>query len=273
LTWKAGIDYDVTKENLLYATVSTGFKSGGLNNLPADVGLTTYAPEEITAYELGSKNRFVDDRVQVNLSVFRYDYKNYQTFVFYQPTGGPNAGSTLFPTVNSQTATFEGGELSSEFALSTADRVGLSLSYLHNVYKEFVIALPYVPVNDLSGTDVPLSPRLAAVLSYQHVFQLGAAGNLTLGADAHYFDSYIVTGTQGNFADNATYTQPSYTKYNANLSWRTGTWTVSAFGRNLSNKATINTVAGGYPVIDNFFLINAMVDPPRTYGVAVQKDF
>lgn len=273
LTWKAGLDFDVTAQNLLYATVSTGFKSGGLNNLPADVGLTTYAPEEITAYELGSKNRFVDDRVQVNLSVFRYDYKNYQTFVFYQPTGGPNAGSTLFPTVNSQTATFEGGELSSEFALSTADRVGLSLSYLHNVYKEFVIALPYVPVNDLSGTDVPLSPRLAAVLSYQHVFQLGAAGNLTLGADAHYFDSYIVTGTQGNFADNATYTQPSYTKYNANLSWRTGTWTVSAFGRNLSNKATINTVAGGYPVIDNFFLINAMVDPPRTYGVAVQKDF
>ena len=122
---------------------------------------------------------------------------------------------------------------------------------------------------------MPLSPKLAAVLSYQHVFPLGAAGNLTFGADAHYSDSYVVSGNQGNFAGNALYVQPSYTKVNANLSWRSAAsgWSVSAFVRNLANKVTINTVAGGYPVIENIFLINAMIDPPRTFGVAVQKDF
>lgn len=275
LTWKAGLDYDVTSKNLLYATVSTGFKSGGLNNLPADVGVTTYKPEQITAFELGSKNRFAEDRAQVNVSVFRYNYKNYQTFEFYQPAGGPNAGSTLFPTLNSQTATFEGGELSSEFALTSADRIGLGLNYLHNKFDQFVVALPFAPVVDLSGTDVPLSPKLAAVLSYQHIFALGAAGNITVGADAHYSDSYVVSGNQGSFAGDAVYVQPSYTKVNANLTWRSGAsgWSVSTFVRNLANKATINTVAGGYPVVDNIFLINAMIDPPRTFGMAVQKDF
>jgi len=274
-TWKAGADFDVTSKNLLYATVSTGFKSGGLNNLPADVGVTTYAPETVTAFELGSKNRFAEDRAQVNLSLFRYNYKNYQTFEFYQPGSGPNAGSTLFPTLNSQTATFEGGEISTEFVLTSADRLGLSLNYLHNKFDDFVVALPYAPVVDLSGTDVPLSPKLAAVLSYQHVFQLGGAGSLTAGADAHYSDSYVVSGNQGNFANDAVYVQPSYTKVNANLTWRSvgSGWTVSAFVRNLANKATINTVAGGYPALPDFFLINAMIDPPRTFGAWVQKDF
>jgi hypothetical protein len=41
----------------------------------------------------------------------------------------------------------------------------------------------------------------------------------------------------------------------------------------VTNRATINTVAGGYPVVDNLLLINAMVDPPRTMGASIQKDF
>ncbi len=51
---------------MLYLTVSTGSKSGGVNNLPTAVGLSTYEPDTITAYDLGSKNRFLDDRPEVN---------------------------------------------------------------------------------------------------------------------------------------------------------------------------------------------------------------
>lgn len=275
VTWKAGVDYDLTPENLLYATVSTGFKSGGLNNLPAAANLTTYKPETITAYEVGSKNRFDDGRVQVNLSVFRYNYKDYQTMEFYQPTGGSLAGSTLFPTVNSQTATFEGGELQAAFAVTAVDRVTAELDVLHDVFNSFVIALPYSPVVNLSNTDVPLTPRSAVSLAYEHVFELGNAGDLTVAADAHYSDHYLATGNEGPTTASALYTQPSYTKINANLSWhsREGGWTVSAFVRNMTNRATINTVAGGYPTLSNFTLVNAMVDPPRTFGASVQKDF
>jgi iron complex outermembrane receptor protein len=275
LTWKAGLDFDVTPSNLLYATVSTGFKSGGLNNLPAAAGLSTYLPETITAYEIGSKNRFADNRVQLNVSLFHYDYKNYQTFTFYQPTGGPLAGATVFPTVNSQTATFEGGELQGELALSASDRLGISINVLNNSFDRFVIALPFAPVIDLSGKDVPLSPKTAASLSYAHDFALGSAGKLTFAADAHYSARYYATGNQGPTTGNALYTQPAYTKVNANLSWKSveSGWTVSAFVRNLTDKNTINTIAGGYPVLDNFLLINAMIDPPSTFGASVQKDF
>jgi len=275
VTWKAGVDFDVTPENLLYLTVSTGFKSGGINNLPADIGVNTYEPEKITAYEIGSKNRFVDNRLQINLSIFRYDYKNYQTFEFYTPAGGPYLGATFFPTLNSQTATFQGGEVAGEFVLSSADRVSLGVNYLDNKFNRFVVALPFSPTVDLSNTAVPLSPRFTASLSYQHIFKLGNGGDLTAGADAHYSGRYVVSGNQGNTTGAALYFQPSYAKLNANLAWHSasGGWTLAAFVRNLTNRATINTVAGGYPVVDNLLLVNSMVDPPRTMGASIQKDF
>ena len=275
LTWKAGADFDLTADSLLYATVSTGFKSGGLNNLPANIGITTYEPEKITAYEIGSKNRFLENRVQVNLSAFRYDYKNYQTFEFYTPSGGPYLGATFFPTVNSQTATYEGGELAAEVLLSSTDRVRVDVNYLNNRFDTFVVSLPFAPTVDLSGTAVPLSPRFAGAFSYQHVFKLGNTGDLTAGADAHYSGRYVASGNQGNTTGGALYVQPSFAKINANLTWHsaTGGWTVSAFGRNLTSRATINTVAGGYPVVDDLFLVNAQVDPPRTFGASIQKDF
>jgi iron complex outermembrane receptor protein len=259
----------------LYLTVSTGFKSGGINNLPADIGINTYQPEKITAYEIGSKNRFVDNRVQVNLSVFRYDYKNYQTFEFYTPSGGPYLGATFFPTLNSQTATFQGGEVAAEFALSSSDRVGLGVNYLDNKFDRFVVTLPFSPTVDLSNTAIPLSPRFAGYASYQHIFKLGDAGDLAAGVDAHYSGRYVVSGNQGNTTGSALYLQPSYAKLNANLAWHsaTGGWTVAAFARNLTQRVTINTVSGGYPVADNVLLINAMIDPPRTLGASIQKDF
>ena len=81
-TWKAGAEYDLTPKNMVYATASTGFKAGGFNqSATAAPGSTTalaYEPEVLTAYELGSRNRFLEDRLQVNLEGFYWKYHNHQ---------------------------------------------------------------------------------------------------------------------------------------------------------------------------------------------------
>jgi hypothetical protein len=41
--------------------------SGGVNNLPTAVGFFDYEPDTATAYDVGSKNRFLDDRLQVQV--------------------------------------------------------------------------------------------------------------------------------------------------------------------------------------------------------------
>jgi len=55
VTWRGGADWDITDHNMVYASVETGFKSGGFF-FSSDYDV--YKPETITAYTLGSKNRF-----------------------------------------------------------------------------------------------------------------------------------------------------------------------------------------------------------------------
>lgn len=73
---------DFTDETLVYASYSRGYKGGGIN--PAiDTTLfpntpVTFAPEEINAFEVGTKNQLWDNRLQANMSVFYYDYTGLQ---------------------------------------------------------------------------------------------------------------------------------------------------------------------------------------------------
>ncbi len=97
-TWKVGLDFDVTENNLLYGLVSTGWKIGGSN--PGAVGgflgsaiqvPIIYQPAEVTSFEIGSKNLLNDGRVRLNVVGFLYDYENLQ---FMQEDPVPFAGGT-----------------------------------------------------------------------------------------------------------------------------------------------------------------------------------
>lgn len=94
-TWKLGLDYNLSDDHLIYALVSTGWKNGGnnpgaLNNNALDVP-PNFAPEEVTAFEVGFKNLFFDNHLRFNSTFFYYDYENYQ---FIQEDPIPFAGGT-----------------------------------------------------------------------------------------------------------------------------------------------------------------------------------
>jgi iron complex outermembrane receptor protein len=85
--WRVGLEYDLSKDNLAYATVSTGHKAGGFNDTQ-DFGLenlynTDYDPESMIAFELGSKNTFLDRKLRLNGAAFAYLYQDlvFQTIV------------------------------------------------------------------------------------------------------------------------------------------------------------------------------------------------
>jgi iron complex outermembrane receptor protein len=93
-TWKVGLDFHATDNNLLYGLISTGWKNGGTNpgalNGAIDVPVA-FKPAEVISYEIGSKNTFADDRVRLNVAAFLYDYDNLQ---FMQEDPVPFAGGT-----------------------------------------------------------------------------------------------------------------------------------------------------------------------------------
>ncbi|HYD04137.1 MAG TPA: TonB-dependent receptor, partial [Reyranella sp.] len=88
-TYRLGADWDIGARNLLYASYETGFKSGGFF-FSSDAGI--YQPETIKAWTLGSKNRFLDNRLQVNLEAFYWRYRDQQI----SHVGLDSAGISIF---------------------------------------------------------------------------------------------------------------------------------------------------------------------------------
>lgn len=80
LTGRAVIDYKITSDNLIYASYSRGYKSGGINPpLPPAFSVpTTFGPEQVDAFEIGSKNTFGNGALRLNLTGFYYKYKALQ---------------------------------------------------------------------------------------------------------------------------------------------------------------------------------------------------
>ncbi|TDJ31460.1 MAG: TonB-dependent receptor, partial [Gammaproteobacteria bacterium] len=78
VTWRVNVDYNITDDSLIYANVTTGYRSGGFN-LTFFSQTPQFEPEELTAYELGYKAQFLDNTLQVNAALYFYDYETIHT--------------------------------------------------------------------------------------------------------------------------------------------------------------------------------------------------
>ena len=88
--WSArlGLNYKPLEDLLAFASWNRGVKGGAFNSpifpptepLGYDDATFSYDPEELDAFEVGVKSRFLGRRLQVNASGYYYDYNNYQAF-------------------------------------------------------------------------------------------------------------------------------------------------------------------------------------------------
>ena len=94
ITPKINTSYQITPDDLVYATVSKGYRVGG-GNPPLSAGLVTscladlqkrnltntpetYNSDSVWSYELGTKDKFFDKSMQINASVYHLDWSNIQ---------------------------------------------------------------------------------------------------------------------------------------------------------------------------------------------------
>lgn len=275
-TWKAGVEYDLSDDSMLYANVATGFKAGGFYAEQAQYG-NSYDPEELIAYSIGSKNRFMDDSLQLNAEAFYWDYTDHQESHLVDGAGGYN----LFITENIGTAEIWGLDLESEFLPTARDRISLQLQYLHNEFTEFqyetfAVGPPNVgcPTTlkegntylvNCDGFDGIRSPEWAGTLGYQHIFAVGE-GELVLDLRAQYTDS-----TYNAIEYLEEQLQDSYTWYDASLTWYSAgdRYSLGLWGRNLTEEE-VSTNGFISPFTT---LVYGPVRPPRTYGVSFAMNF
>lgn len=288
-TWKAGLEFDAGPASLIYANVATGFKSGGF--FVAQPPNNTFAPETLTAYTVGAKNRFLDNKLQLNFEAFYWDYKDQQiTFV-----GGVPTNNGLFAqgsiTVNAGKSHIYGAELEARFAPSRRDLFNLNVQYLKGKYDSLVTANfspTGAPVTtgcqtlgsraanpgvnnarfydiDCSGKPTVNSPEWAVNIGYERTFELTG-------------DMDVVAGTRANIESsrfmNSNYRveekQDGFVMADAFLTLRSRQgWSLTGFINNITDEEVLAR-AGTRPILD--FPVGTL-RPPRTYGVRVGVDF
>ena len=137
--YRAGVEFDAAPASMEYFTVSTGYRPGGINApATATSAPTTFRTEQVTSFEFGSKNRFLNNTLQLNGDVFYYIQKNYQVNDFFQNDnpacqGPPGSNLPAFcssPTLNIQ-AHVLGVEIQSRYNITADDQINISGAYLN----------------------------------------------------------------------------------------------------------------------------------------------
>jgi iron complex outermembrane recepter protein len=283
VTWKAGLEWDAAAHSLVYANAATGFKAGGF--FAAAAPNNSYAPEKLTAYTLGSKNRLLDNRLQANIEVFYWDYKN-QQITFIGGIDTPTGIGTGAVTVNAGQAHMYGTELELLFAATRNDRLGVTLQYLKGKYDSLAYnelsptggpvrtgcattnlgpANPGTPDpaqiyrTDCSGKPTLNSPEWTSNLSYEHTFMLGSGYVLAPGVRARIETSREITIDYIEETKQEAYT---ITDAYLTLTPPSTRWSLSAFVNNIGDE-TVKASAVPHPILQTVY---SAVRPPRTYG-------
>lgn len=107
VTFKARLEHDLAPTNLIYALVATGFSPGDKALTQDALGNPTplvLKAETLTSYEIGTKNRFLNNHVQVNLAAFYNDCGGYQTAGINVAPPGP---IRIFETVTTPVKAYD----------------------------------------------------------------------------------------------------------------------------------------------------------------------
>ncbi len=263
--YKVGIEYDFTPSNMAYFNASSGFKGGGFNPGAAP---NTYPPEKLHDIDVGSKNRFFDDKLQLNIEAFYWKYKNQQIAAF-----GVINPSNFAYIVYPEDSHIYGASFDAAFVLTHDDRLSFTEQYQIGIIDSLFVApiAAFGQTVGLNGAGATRSytPRWSEHLDYAHTFHLSNNGAVVLDANSIYESKQYVSSLPG--VDASVGEQGGYHKSNASLSYRSQSskLTVGLYVNNIENKATVQTVQQSSRSNNQF----AYLDRPRTYGIRAECKF
>jgi outer membrane receptor protein involved in Fe transport len=174
--------------------------------------------------------------------------------------------------------TSQGVEFDGQVAVTEDLVLGGAIAYLDSQFEDFsdapctihqTAATPAGSAcrQDLSGETGPFAPEWSGNFYAKYDYQLGNNLLLSLGADASYKDDFY---TDTDLDPNSL--QESYWKFNARiaLSDLDGTWEVAAYGRNLTDEATISYTVDA-PLSAGIYANGR--EEPRVYGLQARYFF
>jgi iron complex outermembrane receptor protein len=270
-TYKANVAFDLTASNMVYVDYSTGFNAGGF----AYGRFPEYEPETIKAWEIGSKNQFFNNTLQVNVAAWYYNYDDLVTTV----TDIIQLYGFAFPFItvaNAGNAVFRGQSLDLQWAPTRNDLIKVDVEHMDAQYLSYNLTSRYVngnyfnycagtpsgacppgmpgvnyfpgysqtgnqsqPSFNYNHTTVGGDPEWTLLASAEHTFHVAKAG-WRVELMAHYQSSTPAAGQLApfNYPYQSLYITPSYVTFDTFLHYEPADkpWSVTAFARNAFNR-------------------------------------
>jgi iron complex outermembrane receptor protein len=243
-SWRLSLEYATTADNLVYASVSTGYKSAGVTTtrLP-DGEFDNFEPENLTAYELGMNSRWLDRRLTLNGAAFYYDFTDLQIGSTFFIDGVP-----VTDVENSAKAEIYGLDVSGNFQMT--DRFTLSGGLVWLPKRELVDFVSEWTGDILSGNTIPRAPEWSSTTAIDYQFPLRDQGHFSVRLEYNFRSAYYFTKE-----NDLLFAQDAFGLLNLFVSFEPSDrkWHVFAIGRNLTNTDYYNQVfiqsSPGYPAI------------------------
>ena len=255
-TPRAVVEYQ-TDNFLVYASATRGFKTGGFNSS----SFNQYGPEKLWAYEAGVKANFMDNRLQLNVAAFYYDYKDLQVF---------SRAGNLFVIENAATSTVKGVEIELNAEPIEGLRINSAISILDPTFKTFNSIDPVRPglgVLNLKGNLLPRVAKFSASVGVEYAIQTGNGGQIIPRIDFFYSSKVFYNPFNIEPA-----VQPSWSKTDLKITYLSPdeAWQIDLFIKNIENKDVLaNAIAtlGVDTTYEGFY------SAPRTYGMTIKARF
>jgi iron complex outermembrane recepter protein len=249
--WLASVSYDLNTDTLLFASASTGTKSGGFNGVAGDSEDREFDDEETTSYELGIKTTLLDSRLRINSTVFFTLLEDMQT--------NQQASSGLGQFTSNQG---EAEVVGLDFQLDALPLPNLTVT----------LGLQYLDKYEFTdgpdkGLDLAFAAELSGSLAATLVLPL-ADGGIYLRGDYSFMGDHLTnTASASQLGDKDVQDRQNL---NMVLGWRNDNWNISLWGKNLTDEEYAVQTLAPYPItdMDAYFLA-----PPRTYGATLRYDF
>jgi iron complex outermembrane receptor protein len=284
------IDYRFSDEFMAYASVSTGFKGGGVNPRPfvADQALP-FNPETLTNYEIGFKADLADRRIRLNGAGFYDKYNDIQGTKLVCP-------ESVLPSPCLRPANVGNGEMKGfelETSIFPVDGLSLNASV---AYIDFNYTGPFEGVALIDADNDPLTPKVhgpalgdctdllkntsigrCATTPYtpkwtwsvgaQYDYMMSSGSELSFRLDGSYQGQIYTTSENSPFS-----LVDHYFIANGRIAFTTadGGWQIYGEVKNIFNKYYFLSVQDASSTLG---IVSGSPGLPRTWTIGVKRNF
>jgi iron complex outermembrane receptor protein len=263
--------YKFNRDVSLYASYSSGFKSGGFQYVPFSAAQANvlFQPEDIKTYEIGLKSEWLDRRLLFNVAGFHYDYKDLQVSRIVD-LGGGSAASLISNAASSKIY-----GLDVELMLRPSDNFDMSVTYgyldgKYDAYFTNAAGVPPTDATNFSDRQLVRAPNHSINVGAEWRVPLGTDSGLTFRADYSVLDTfYHEPGEADPIYGGAVSLsrEPSYGLLDLRAAYEIGNFRVTAYATNATNTSYRRTVLALGSTLSDF------PGEPRVYGLKVGYSF